>query len=330
MTWVKDKEMLTSIGVTMTRPALPRPSLVLAAVSVLAACATPPPAPSAPDDPLAVVRALTSAEMNGRRAGSEGGAAARAYLTGQIEALGLTVAEQPFAFDGRRGAGSGVNLATRIDGTDGAAPLLVVTAHYDHLGARDGAVFPGADDNASGVAGALALAARLAERPARHDVLIVLTDAEEMGMRGALALFEGGPLTGRPVAANLNLDMIGRDDGTELYAVGTHHTPALRPRLDAVAADAPVPLAFGYDEPTDDPRNDWTFLSDHAAFHARGVPFVYLGVEDHADYHRETDTYENLDAAFLLGAIETAERVLRVLDEAAAEGLIGAATSPGV
>ena len=313
--------------------------IVLSALTCLSACVTPrqgrPAEPVAPAAPLEIVRALSSEEMAGRRAGSPGGAAARTYLAAQIAALGLPVTEQPFAFEGRRGAGSGVNLITRVEGTGaetGAeAPLLVVTAHYDHLGTRDDTVFPGADDNASGVAGALALARRLAERPARHDVMIVLTDAEEMGMRGARALFDGGPLTGQRVAANLNLDMIGRDDGVELYAVGTHHTPALRPVLEAVAARAPVPLAFGYDQPTDDPRDDWTELSDHAAFHARGVPFVYLGVEDHADYHRPTDTYERLDEAFLLGAIETAERVLRALDAAVAEGLLRATDdAPGV
>ena len=291
------------------------------ALLALGACATELPVPK-PDSPLLLARTLSGGEMAGRRAGSPGGAAARAYLAAQIEASSLTVIEQPFAYESRRGAGSGVNLLIRIEGTENLSPVLVVTAHYDHLGERDGVVFHGADDNASGVAGAVALARALRADPARHDVVIVLTDAEEMGLQGARALFGGGPLTGHPIAAALNLDMIGRDDGDELYAVGTHHWPALRPPLEAVAADAAVPLAFGYDEPTGDPRNDWTFLSDHAAFHERGVPFVYLGVEDHADYHRPSDTFENLDQDFLLGAIKTAERVLRALDAAAADGLV--------
>ena len=299
-------------------------------VALLAACATAPGAPDGVHDPLTVARTLSSGDMAGRRAGTDGNARARAYLAGQIEALSLPVIEQPFSFEGRRGAGAGVNLMTRVQGTDRLAPLLVVTAHYDHLGTRDGVVFHGADDNASGVAGALALAQRLRDAPARHDVLIVLTDAEEMGLRGAEALFDGGPLTGRSVAANLNLDMIGRDDGDELFAVGTHHTPALRPLLEAVVGDASIPLAFGYDVPTDDPRNDWTELSDHAPFHRRGIPFVYLGVEDHADYHRPTDTYEALDEAFLLGAIDAAARVLRVLDDAAADGVVAMRPAPGV
>ena len=301
------------------------PTAVLA-LAALGACATGPgasrPVEAAPDDPVEMVRVLSSEAMAGRRAGSPGGAAARAYLTAQLEASGLAATEQPFAYESRRGAGSGVNLLTRIAGTDDLAPVLVVTAHYDHLGARGGVVFSGADDNASGVAGAVALARALRADPARHDVIVVLTDAEEMGLQGARALFGGGPLTGQPVAAALNLDMIGRDDGDELYAVGTHHWPALRAPLETVAADAAVPLAFGYDAPTDDPRDDWTMLSDHAAFHERGVPFVYLGVEDHADYHRPSDTFENLDADFFLGEVATAERVLRALDEAAAAGIV--------
>jgi hypothetical protein len=43
---------------------------------------------------------------------------------------------------------------------------------------------------------------------------------------------------------------------------------------------------------------DWTDQSDHKIFHDAGIPFVYFGVEDHADYHRPTDTAERIDETF--------------------------------
>jgi Zn-dependent M28 family amino/carboxypeptidase len=49
---------------------------------------------------------------------------------------------------------------------------------------------------------------------------------------------------------------------------------------------------------------DWTFQSDHGAFHEAGVPFVYFGVEDHPDYHRPTDTVDKINPAFFRNVVE--------------------------
>ena len=165
----------------------------------------------------------------------------------------------------------------------------MVSAHYDHLGVRDGIIYPGADDNASGVAVLLAVARQLHVAAPRHPVLLVAFDAEELGLRGAEALVGSPLLPASTVALNVNLDMVSRNDDNEIFAAGTHqHTPSLKPILDDVQRRSAVKILFGHDRPMAKAGSveDWTTQSDHGVFHEAGVPYVYFGVVDHADYHR--------------------------------------------
>ena len=274
------------------------------------------------DQALETVRVLSADDMQGRQTDSEGSAKARAWIVARLEALELAPAgasyEQPFSFASRRRPDDpydGVNLLARIDGaTPGEGPVLVVTAHYDHVGVRRGEVYNGADDNASGVAGLFAIAEAFTAEPPRHDVILAFLDAEEMGLRGARAFVEDPPVPAERLALNLNMDMISKNDEGELWATGAYHFPALRPLLDALASEVPVTLRQGHDDP-DGEGQDWTYNSDHGVFLRSGVPFVYLGVEDHDEYHRPTDDFETLPQAFFLDAVETAVRVARRLDE---------------
>ena len=128
-------------------------------------------------------------------------------------------------------------------------------------------------------------------------MIFVATDAEEMGLRGAQA-FVGSALMPRGgVALNVNLDMVSRNATNEIFAAGTSHTPWLRPMVEDVLQRTPVTIRFGHDR-AGDALEDWTDQSDHGAFHARGIPFVYFGVEDHPDYHEPTDTADRINPGF--------------------------------
>jgi hypothetical protein len=83
-----------------------------------------------------------------------------------------------------------------------------------------------------------------------------------------------------------------------------------------VAPRAPVTLRLGHDRPGAPEGDDWTQLSDHVAFHERGVPFVYFGVEDHVDYHQPTDDVEQVDPGEYVAAVQTILMALRELDAA--------------
>ena len=97
---------------------------------------------------------------------------------------------------------------------------------------------------------------------------------------------------------------------------GAHHTAALGPILESVAAEAPLTLRLGHDRPGAPEGDDWTSASDHAPFHAAGIPFVYLGVEDHPDYHRPTDDVERIVPGEYVAAVRTVLLTLRALDGA--------------
>ena len=194
--------------------------------------------------------------------------------------------------------------------------MLVVSAHYDHLGIRDGQTYHGADDNASGVAMLLAVAERCVAAPFDHTLVLAALDAEEQGLQGGKAFVASPPIARERIALNVNFDMVSRSDKREIYVAGPGRWPALLPLLKAPAARAPITVKFGHD--TGGGQDDWTMQSDHGAFHAAGIPFVYLGVEDHADYHKPTDTADKIDPRFLGGVAAFVLDAIGALDGAAA------------
>ena len=143
-------------------------------------------------------------------------------------------------------------------------------------------------------------------------MVFAAVDAEEMGLRGARAFVEAGwPET---MALNVNLDMVARSDSL-LFAVGPFHYHHLRPFLERVPSYPPVVIAFGHDEPGVEGVQNWTGSSDHKPFHDKGIPFIYFGVEDHPDYHRASDEFEEVDPGFFLNAVRTILSAVILLDE---------------
>jgi Zn-dependent M28 family amino/carboxypeptidase len=262
---------------------------------------------------------LSADSMEGRRVGTPGGLKARTYLKTRLAALGVAPLkggiEMPFASAGR-GSDTlrGVNLVGVVKGTKTPASYIVLSAHYDHVGVREGKVYPGADDNASGTAAVLAIAELLKKNPPANSVVIALWDGEESGLRGARAFVEASPIPLDRVIANVNLDMVSRNGKNELYAAGATPNPHLRPLLDALAATAPVTLKLGHDSGAG--QDNWTSQSDHGVFHAKGVPWVYFGVEDHADYHKPTDFPDRVPQGFFYRSVQTIAEFVKRLDAA--------------
>lgn len=267
---------------------------------------------------LADLSALAHDSMRGRAPGTPGSEHARALLVSGLERAGAQPVDGSYEHPFTWGAGTrseGVNVLARVDGSEHPDRYIVLGAHYDHLGTRDGVVYNGADDNASGAAALLAVARALTARPLRHTVILAAFDAEESGLRGSRAFVADPPVPLERVALMVNMDMIARTGGV-LWAGGAHHTPALRPILEDVVGDAPLTLRLGHDRPGAPEGDDWTNASDHAPFHAQGIPFVYFGVEDHTDYHRPTDDVERIAPDEYVAAVRTVLIALRALDSA--------------
>jgi Zn-dependent M28 family amino/carboxypeptidase len=269
---------------------------------------------------MADLHALAHDSMEGRRAGTAGAERARRFIEKTFAESGLKQFgpswRRPFAYRAGRGGASvqGENVIGYLPGTGASDRVIVLSAHYDHLGERDGQIFNGADDNASGVSAILAMARMFAAAPPRHTIVFIALDAEESGLQGARAFVADPPIPASRIAIDVNLDMVSRNEAGELWVAGTHHTPSLRPFIDRLAGNAHVRLRVGHDQPDVSGQDDWTGSSDHGPFHAAGIPFLYFGVEDHADYHRESDEAGHVEPDFFRRSVQTIADIVLALD----------------
>ena len=202
------------------------------------------------------------------------------------------------------------NVVGLLPGTDPDAEVVVVGAHYDHLGlglvssldpAPEGKVHPGADDNASGVSGVLELMRRLHGRPQRRSILFACFGAEEEGTLGSSHFVKDPPVPFAKVAAMLNMDMIGRLREDALDVQGTGTSP-LWPRV-LEEANAPLHLKIKRQEGGYGP-------SDHSPFYAAGKPVLFFFTGAHPDYHRPSDTADRINAAGIARVADLVEGVL--------------------
>ena len=255
------------------------------------------------------VEVLAADGMEGRRTGTPAGARARAYVIQRFKDVKLQPLvdgyEQPFKFGTQDELPPrvGTNVLGVIRGTARPERVIVVTAHYDHIGVRrDGQVYNGADDNASGTAALFAVADHFVKNPPPTTLVIAALDGEEMGLRGARALLDSRAIKRDSIVMNVNIDMIGRDPGNILYAAGTYHYPQLKPMLQNVS-HPPVQLRLGKDVPGKD--EDWTRSSDHAEFHRAGIPFIYFGEENAEHHHKVTDDPPTIQQEFFTASVKT-------------------------
>ena len=272
------------------------------------------------------VRTLADPKFEGRRTGTPGNLAARDWIEIQFKNTGLPPVSGayvfPFHFKQLTVKGvnefDAANVISQCLGTEPRGPVFVLSAHFDHLGVRNGVIYPGADDNASGVAVMLAIAEYCKKTPFKHTVVFAAFDGEEQDMQGARAFIATPPLPLDRIALDINLDMVSRNDKRELFASGTYHWPQLKAPLEEVAKRAPITLLFGHDKPMPIAGGveDWTNQSDHGPFNSAKIPFVYFGVEDHADYHKPTDTADKIDRGFFVDVAETVLDAVLELDRA--------------
>ncbi|MEZ6188639.1 MAG: M20/M25/M40 family metallo-hydrolase [Planctomycetota bacterium] len=217
-----------------------------------------------------------------------------------------------------RRKGTTQNVVGRLPGRGGSDEVLVIGAHYDHLGfggsgslASERAIHNGADDNASGTAALFALAQAFAQAPPQHEVWFVAFGAEEKGLLGSQHLVESLGAELHRVRGVINLDMIGNLRDKPLVVGGAGTSPAWPHLLQAAADVAQVAIQ---------PQADGQGPSDHASFYRKGVPVLFLFTGNHERYHKPTDDTETVD---LIG-VERAARVAYVL----ARGIDGSPERP--
>ena len=266
------------------------------------------------------VEYLSSDKLKGRETGTAESAIARKYVLERFKESGIKAFNQKylqrFSFTNRRKTKEykGVNVVGFIKGKSEPNKYIVITAHYDHVGVKQGKIYNGADDNASGTAALFAIAKYFEKNRSKNSLIFVAFDAEEKGLRGARHFVDNLPVKKEDILLNINMDMISRNDKNELYAAGTFHYPNFKPYLKKVQKNATVRLRLGHDDPKLG-RDDWTSQSDHGAFHRKKIPFIYFGVEDHKDYHKPSDDFENIQPKFYVNAVEAIVLVVKSIDQ---------------
>ncbi len=280
-----------------------------------------------PGPVIGLMKGLSADELEGRDIDTAGSRRAQEMIEARLQAMNLLKIGNSYRqpFSGTISAGDdrperhveGVNLVGVVQGQGDSDKVIVITAHYDHIGMDDeGRIYNGADDNASGVAAVFAIADYFSRKDSapRHSLVLAFVDGEEWGSLGAEAFIEDGSLASESMAFNLNLDMVSRADNGKLWASGVSRTPSLRSVLEEVSRSAPLDLDIGFDGANPD-QDDWTLMSDHRSFLAVGIPHLYLGVEDHPDYHQPTDDFANVDQDTFLKSVDTIIAVTRAIDE---------------
>ena len=197
------------------------------------------------------------------------------------------------------------NVAAFLEGSDLKDEWIIVTAHYDHLGIRDGVIRYGADDNATGTAAVIEIAESFALMAAdgirpRRSILFLPVSAEEIGLLGSKYYVENPIYPLENTVAAVNMDMIGRTDKNHsenplyVYIYVSDSADSELARLSSEAATkAAVDLSseFRYK----DGNSMSSGGSDHASFERKDIPVLYFYCGLHEDYHRPTDTWEKVE-----------------------------------
>jgi Zn-dependent M28 family amino/carboxypeptidase len=197
------------------------------------------------------------------------------------------------------------NVLAYIEGSDKKDELVVITAHYDHIGVENGEVYNGADDDGSGTVAIMAIAKAFAQAKAnghgpRRSVLVMPVSGEEKGLLGSRYYSERPVFPLENTVANINIDMIGRVDSIHatsapyLYVIGSDR---LSSELHAINEEAnarytKLDLDYRFNDRKD--PNRFYYRSDHYNFARKGVPAVFYFSGVHEDYHGPGDTVDKI------------------------------------
>jgi Zn-dependent M28 family amino/carboxypeptidase len=263
--------------------------------------------------------------MQGRETAKPGAELARSYIQQRFLQIGLQPLSpdyrQSFSYSAGFTTKQGVNMVAQLKSCQQlpgqADAYIVMTAHYDHLGVQAGKVYNGADDNASGVATMLALASLLKHQHcAKYNYLFIATDAEEGGLYGSKA-FVASPLVPLPqILLNINLDMLSRGERqNKLYLYGAFSLPGVADYVKSQSFALKLQLRHRGKGLRGQYRVDWANASDHAPFRRAGLPFLFFGVDNHAQYHTAEDDWQKIRPAYIDAMFATVSSMLLWLDQ---------------
>ena len=183
---------------------------------------------------------------------------------------------------------------------------MVLSAHYDHVGIKNGEVYNGADDDGSGTVALLEIAeafeiAKKEGHGPKRSILFLHATGEEHGLHGSRFYSENPLFPLKNTITDINIDMIGRRDEAHdssndyVYLIGADRLSTDLNNICTAANEKYVHLKldYKYNDPMD--PNRFYERSDHYNFAKHGIPAVFLFNGVHADYHQKTDTPDKIE-----------------------------------
>jgi Zn-dependent M28 family amino/carboxypeptidase len=226
-------------------------------------------------------------------------------------AAALPETSMPYSFDYKKEkvTVNASNVLGVIEGTDKKDEYVFLTAHYDHLGIRNGKIYYGADDDGSGTCAVINMAqafakAKAAGKGPRRTIVFMTVSGEEKGLWGSKYYSDNPVFPLDKTSVDLNTDMVGRVDTERstadslnyVYVIGHDKLSSELPTINEGVNKkyTGLVLDYKYDDPKDKQRI--YYRSDHYNFARKGVPilFFYDGMLK-ADYHKPTDTIEKIN-----------------------------------
>ncbi len=198
------------------------------------------------------------------------------------------------------------NVLGFLEGGDKKEEIIVLTAHYDHEGIKNGEIYNGADDDASGttalmeIAEAFALAKKAGHTPKR-SILFMPVTGEEKGLLGSAYYSENPVFPLEQTITNLNIDMIGRVDSVHeenrefVYLIGSDRISTELHEISENINSTYTKLDLDYTYNAEDHPDRIYYRSDHWNFAKNGVPIIFYFNGTHKDYHKPTDTVDKIE-----------------------------------
>lgn len=260
---------------------------------------------------------VASDEMEGRETGSKGQKKAGLYMIEQYKKNGISFPKGaadyyqhvPASFlNARRNENlpDSENIWAYIEGSEKPNEVLVISAHYDHVGIKNGEIYNGADDDGSGTVALIEMAKAFAKAKKdghgpKRSILFLHVTGEEHGLHGSRYYSENPLFTIANTIADINIDMIGRRDvehaktNNYVYVIGADRLSSDLHNI-VVAQNKKytnVDLDFKFNDPKD--PNHFYERSDHYNFAKHGIPSVFFFNGVHEDYHQKGDEPEKIE-----------------------------------
>ena len=200
----------------------------------------------------------------------------------------------------------GVNIMAFIEGSSKKDEIVIVSAHFDHVGKRGDDTFNGANDNASGTSTVLEIAEAFAEAKKngegpKRSVLCLLVSGEEKGLLGSAYYTDKPVFPLENTVVDINVDMVGRsdvkyaNDPDYIYVIGSDRLSTDLHKINESANQRYTQLTLDYTYNSESDPNRYYFRSDHYNFAEKGIPAIFFFNGTHADYHRPSDTAEKIN-----------------------------------